>query len=217
MRNNGFKKNSGFAIVIVLAALVILMLLYFIDIKALFGPSLNAKKGSAPQSRPWLEEDLILGPDKLITLPKPPKPSLDEALTITAFVSRGEDERGEMVLEFNTQGEVSGSWSCEYSHDQKDYSIEAAFAGNIDVEKTYYRIPPTRATRKPQDPDDSMLYFITKGEYTQKDYNNETGRLTETQGLIYITGWLSPDCSADGLITITTDKKWSETYNWQSQ
>jgi hypothetical protein len=201
------QRSGGYAILIVVVAVALLVLLYFMDIQAIFGPSVSVKQ-ARPEERPWLEEGLIVAADKLIKLPKPPKPELKEPFRITAPVFFNESERGQVTLYFTAAGEVSGSWYCEYSHESRDYAFDATFTGNIDVTKAY-----TKNDRV----DNSMLYFITKGDYTQMLYNVDTGRRNTEQGLVYVTGWVMPDYSAEGLITITTDKSWSATYNWQSE
>jgi len=192
-------------LLVVLLAVAILMLLYFIDINALFGPSIPPKKRSA-KHRPWLEEDRIVPSDRLIKPSEPPKPELNKPFTLTAPVFLDDSERGTVALDFTVAGEVSGSWHCEYSHDNRNYTFDATFTGNIDVTKTY--VENDEANK-------SKLYFITKGNYTQTVYNVEASSETSDQGLVYVTGWLGPDYSAEGLITITTDKTWSATYTWQ--
>ena len=206
LKTNHYSVHSGFVLLIVLVAVAIMMVLYFLDFSVIFGPGIKTKSGAA-ESRPWLEENLIAEPDKLIELPKRPKPALDEDFSLTAQVTRDDDKRGEVIIDFADNGQVSGSWQCQYSHDKRNDSFEAAFAGNIVADKSY-------SDEKTNDP--SKLYFITKGNYIQTIYNPAKNRQSSTEGTIYVTGWLNPDYSAFGLITITTDKKWSAVYNWQS-
>jgi len=202
-----FRNRAGFAILMLLVVVAILMILYFIDFSAVFRIDRQLIKSSALQNKPWLEEDRILPVDALADLPKPPKPQLDEPVEIRAAVTRNAEQRGELKLEFTTKGVVTGSWQYKYSHENQDYAFEANIAGNIDVSKTF--------TKKKQ-ADKSLLYFITKGQYSQITYNRKTGRAKTEEGLAYVTGWLWPDYTAKGLITITTDKTWAADYNWQS-
>ncbi len=201
------RERPGFAILIVLVAIAIMLLLYSMDIKAIFGPNLPTKYSPKDQ-RPWLEEERILGPDQIIKMPEAPKATLDEDLSLTGAVTLKGEDRGEVRLRFTTMGEVSGSWYCEYSHEDRDYRYEATFAGNIDIDKTY--------TDK-QGEDKSLLYFITKGRYTQTVYNQQTQQASEDKGFVYTTSWLDTDYSAFGMITITTDKTWSATYDFQTE
>jgi hypothetical protein len=119
-----------------------------------------------------------------------------------------ESDRGTATLEFAVSGEVSGTWRCEYSHEDRDYTFDAAFAGNIDASNTYSEQGVV---------DESRLYFITKGAYRQTAYNVEAGTKTLDEGLVYVTGWLNTDHSANGLITITTDKTWSAVYTMETE
>ena len=200
------KEQNGFAILIVLVAVAIVMILYMVDMTAIFGPG----SGRRPLEKPlWQEENRIVGPDVFIKPPKVPKPSLDSSISLTAPVTRGDSSRGNISIEFNTIGEVAGKWNTSYQHDNKEYTFDAKFTGNIDVSKTYSAGKKT---------DKSKLYFITKGTYTQTVFNKKTENISATEGIIYVAGWLNPDYSADGKIAITTeDKDWSAEYLWQSK
>jgi len=192
----------------VLVAIVILMMLYFIDIQAIFGPNLKNKSGK-PTLRPWLQEDRLAGPDELIKMPKPPKPTIDEDFAVTADVTSDGAGRGKVILEFNTAGEVTGNWSCEYSNNDRDYSFAADFAGNIDVTKTF---------SDDRGQNESLLFVITKGKYTRRIYNGQTNRTTEEAGIIYVTGYLAGDYTAAGQIVITDkEHSFSASFNWQSE
>jgi hypothetical protein len=194
-------------LLILLAAIAIGMMLYFLNMRMIFGPSLDGRS-NAPASRPWVEEDLIKGPGEAIDLPKSPKPQMTESRQMTAAVTREGAERGTMKLAFGTDGRLGGTWQCAYRHGDQDYAYDASFAGNIDADKVFVSEEGAK--------DKSLLYFITKGKYTQQLTNTNTNQTITEEGTTYVTGWLSPDHSARGLITITTDNKWSVTYDWQS-
>ena len=114
-----------------------------------------------------------------------------------------------MALSFDVDGTVKGKWQCRYSHDEQDYAYDSAFAGNIDVDVMY----ASEDGKK----DKTLLYFITKGRYTQQSTSTATQEQTRQDGELYVTGYLTPDHSASGLITITTDRKWSVTYDWKTK
>ena len=199
--------RTGFALILLLVAVLIVMLLYFVDLKAIFGPA----KDFAPtdsEGPPWSEEYRILAADEIIRLPKPPKPQINEPFTVTASVAREQSDRGLAAINFTENGEVSGHWSCKYSQQERENAINAEFSGNIDVTKTY---------SQGKKPDPSLLYFIAKGRYVKKTYNTATSAESAEQGLAYLTGYLAPDYSASGKITITTDKSWSAVYHWQTE
>jgi hypothetical protein len=200
--------RRGAAILMLLVAIVILMMLYFLDIRAIFGPNLGDISGK-PTARPWLQEDRLVAPDKLIEMPKPPKPTIDEDFTITCPVTSDGSGRGKVALEFNTAGEVGGNWHCEYSGNDRDYRFDADFTGNIDVTQTF---------SDDSGSDESLLYFITKGSYTHRIHNSQTGRTTEEKGIIYATGWLEDDYTASGKIVITDkEHSFSVSFNWQTE
>lgn len=192
---------------IVLMTIVIGMLIYYMSVSTIFAPSLN--RGRVATSRPWLEEERILGPDKIIAMPEPPRPTIKAPINLIASVTRNGADRGAMTLGFDVDGTVKGKWQCSYSHGEQDYAYDSAFAGNIDVDVTY--------SSEDGKKDKSLLYFITKGSYTQQSTNTATQQQTRQHGEIYVTGYLAPDHSAAGLITITTDRKWSVTYDWKTQ
>ena len=201
----GLKTHRGFALLIVLIAVAIIMILYMVNMSAIF----QLGSGHKPTEKPlWDEENRILGPNVFIRLPKPPKPSLNEPVSLTATVTRNGKYRGDITIEFNTIGEVTGTWLSSYEHIGDKYTFEADFAGNIDISKTYVVDGKT---------DKSKLYFITKGKYIQTVFNKKTENLSATEGIIYVAGWLRPDYSAAGRIVITTDKTWSAEYLWQSE
>ncbi len=201
------KMRSGAAILLVLVTIAIGMLIYFIDLGGIF--SFTAKPGRiAPAAKPWLTEDLILPPEMIIEMPEPPKPEINEKLTITAAVTRDSKDRGTVEITFDIDGRVTGAWASDYTHEEQAYSYDATFAGNIDVDRM--------CTKDGKD-DKSQLYFFTKGKYTQKSTQTVTNAESTEDGTIYVTGQMAPNHSAKGQITITTDRKWSIVYDWSTK
>ncbi len=213
--SSGGWRGRGFVLLLVLVAVAILALLYVIQIDAFFGP-VSPGKSTRAEHRPWLEEERIVPSDELIKPPQPPKPALSELLTLTATVKIDESDRGTAILEFAVSGEVKGTWYSEYSSQDRDYTMEATFAGNIDTDKTYSEGETIDSSSSSEGLDESKLYFFTKGTYKQTAYNAEVGTKTLDEGLIYVAGWLGADYSVSGLITITTDKTWSATYTLET-
>ena len=201
------RRCGGFLALASLIVVAIMAILYFFMFSSMF--HISAPPGSKGQSwkKPWHDEHLILGPDKIIESPKPPKPELNESFTLKPSVSREGAKRGAMVLNFLENGVVNGSWKCSYSHEDRHYTYEATFAGNIDVEVMY---------SDDDGADKSQLYFITKGSYVKGTYTESTGNRSTENGTVYVTGFLKPDYSGSGLLTITTDKEWSADYEWES-
>jgi hypothetical protein len=188
-------------------AIAVLLMLYFLSTSAIFKPS-RIPRQARPENRPWLEEERILAAGEIIDLPDPPKPELNENITITASVLLNGQERGQLDLDFDTQGRVNGFWECSFLQDDKRRNFEAESQGNIDVTKTYI---------DKEKEDTSLLYFITKGTFTETVDNIKTGQTTSNGGIIYMTGYLNPEYDAFGQITITTDKSWSVNYEFDSK
>ena len=205
--NRVSKDRAGFAGLFILIAVAIMMVLMMIQMKTLFRSGGGYRKSTAPPSRPWLQEELLVTDDRLIRLPRPPKPALDKPFSLTVPVTRKDNDRGEITIDFATTGEVAGTWQCRYSHENIDYIYNATFKGNIDVSKAY-------SDKQADDP--SKLYFFTKGDYSQTIYNRRSEEECFTEGFVYTTGWMNPDHSVSGKITITTDRSWSADYQWQA-
>ncbi len=201
----GTHRNRGMAILLVLVAVAIMMMLYFMDIKAIFKRPLSINSDRSSE-RPWLEEDRILPTDRMIPMPDAPKPSLDKFELLQGRVSMDDADRGWVKLHFADNGEVGGVWNCEFEVDKRVTTFSSDFAGNIDVEKTY---------QDKDGPDPSRLYFITKGKYIEQVYNRRTTRGSVGIGTVYVTGWLRPNGTAEGKITLTPDKKTSVSYTWK--
>lgn len=197
--------------VLALASLIviaIIAILYFSMMSSFF--NISAPRGAGRQSykKPWHYEERILGPDKIIELPEAPKPSFDKSFTLKPAVSREGRERGALTLNCLDNGVVEGSWKCSYSHDDRHYTYDATFAGNIDVKITY--------TDDDGKKDQSQLYFITKGSYVKGTYTESTRNSQTENGTVYVIGFIKPNYTASGLLTITTDKEWSADYQWET-
>jgi hypothetical protein len=195
--------KRGVVLLVVLMAVAILMLLYMVNIQAIFGPSLQ----TAPQGieeRPWLLEDLLVAEGQPIRLPKAPKPTLNAPLTLTGQVSRNTELRGTVQIAVSSDGRVRADWQAEYSHPPKQYQLTAALSGNIDTQQTYHDA---------NGPDKSRLFLIAKGPYRLLTEDPATG-LAEEIGTAWLLGYLSPDGRAEGTLTLTTDRQWAVVYQY---
>jgi len=197
-------KNKGFAAILgLLVVLVIAMMVYFLDIKALFGPSQQyVSRPTQEEDRPWLMEDLLVAADKTVPPPRRGQPELLKIINLQGDVQRNNAPRGRIALTFSKDRRILADWSTQYNDEKKTHSIHSLIKGNIVPDKTY-------SDDKGSDP--SRLYFYAKGTYTQTTQSADNTTQTET-GTAYVMGWLRPDYSAEGTITITTDQSWSALY-----
>ncbi len=206
--NNAIRRHPrGSMALATLIVVVIIASLYMILIKSIL-PVGNSGGGRAvKQDRPWRLDHLIVPADQHIDMPKPPKVAIDEEFVLKAAVSRGESIRDFAILKFDPNGEVSGKWECNYTHQERQYSYIATYAGNIVADKEFSDDSVS---------DDSLLFFIVKGTYTQRVQHVDIGEKL-TEGIIYLTGWVGADKSLQGILTITTDDitdkdKWAASY-----
>jgi len=200
------RMRRGSVLLAMLMAIVILMALYFLDIRTIFRPA-GRTVNKPGEVLPWLEEDRLIGPTKFVQLPQPPKPTLEKARSIATTVTRDGQERGQIKMEIGADGMITGSWDCEFTQDTRQATFAATFAGNVDITKTF---------QDAQGEQPSYLYLYTMGHYTETIYDRKTTQGGVHGGQVYVTGWLRPDGSAMGTLTITTDKKWHAEYQWKS-
>ena len=206
--NSKYQRQKGSASLLILIGVAIMMMLAAIQFKSFFKTPPKPKRPILDINRPWLEADGLLNSEQIISMPEAPKPLLNKAVILVADVSRDQKPRGTIRLEFAGNGEVSGTWNCDYESGNQHYNYIAKFNGNIDIEETY--------TAEDKTEDESKLFFISKGKYIKTTASLSTTMTSSNDGTIYVTGWMNPDHSASGKITITTDETWSAVYTWQS-
>ncbi len=204
MRLTMRKKNGYAAMLGLLIVIAIAMLIYFLEAKAIFGPGRKyANRPVKPEDHPWQMENLLIPEDQIVPVPKKGQPELLEPIKLTASVQRNNAGRGSVKITFGKNCRVAADWSTQYEYDKKIYSIQAQMKGNVVPSKVY-----SDANGRE---DKTRLFFIAKGPYTQIIQLPDNTSQTE-QGTAYILGWLRPDNTADGTITITTDQTWSALY-----
>lgn len=190
----------------VLVVVVIIMLLYFVQIDTLFGPGLPSEPKGI-EKHPWVLEELLIGEDQTVKLPRSPKPILRDPFTYSIPVHLDDADRGTTEITFETNGRVRCRWECTYTSADVEYRIEAAMNGNVYTKRTY---------SDENGKDKSRLFFIAKGHYTKTPVQgdvtaDEMAELGE-KGTSWLTGWLKPDLALEGHITITTDRQWAGVY-----
>jgi len=192
-------------ILIVLVAVAIMMLLYFVQIEAFFEPGLPGKRAGV-EEHPWVLEELLASDNEDIKLPRRPKLKLEEPLSITAPVSRNKAERGEVTVVFNTDGRIGANWQCTYEQAGMVYRVDAQINGNIHVKRTF---------QDEAGKDKSRLFFIARGRYMKTAQGETAGTLGE-KGAAWLTGWISPDRRIEGHVTLTTNQQWAAAYAFGS-
>lgn len=183
---------------VIVIALAIVMLLYVIQMDTLFGPQMPAKPEQI-QERPWIHENLLLPAEETVKKPKAPKPLLTEDFQLAGQADRNGQPRGQVTLSFSMDGRLKTDWQCEYTADGTTHQLASQTAGNVAVKMAY---------EDEQGPDETRLFFISKGDYVHTKSTPETAAIRE-KGTAWVIGWLRPDRTADGFVTITTDRKWS--------
>jgi hypothetical protein len=202
-------QHRGFAAILgLLIVIAIAMMLYFMDLKAIFGPSGQyMERPAAIEDHPWQLEDLLIGPDKNVPSPRKGQPELLEPIHIKAPVHRNDAPRGQVTLSFGKDCRVAADWAAQYESDKKTVTIESHLSGNVVPSKVY---ADARGNT-----DKTRLFFIAKGPYTQTTRLPDKTIQSE-QGTAYLLGWLCTDNTAAGTLTITTDQTWSAQYPFTS-
>ncbi len=198
-------KNKGFAAILgLLVVLVIAMMLYFMDIQAIFGPSRQyAQRPTQEEDRPWLMEEMLIAEDQTVPPPHRGQPQLLEAINLQGNVQRNNAPRGSVKIILGKDCRVNADWSTTYNEDKKIRTLYSQMKGNIVPDKVY---------SDDNGSDKSRLYFFAKGTYSENIQSSDKATTRKENGTAYIMGWLRPDHSAEGTITITTDQSWSALY-----
>ena len=197
-------KKNGFVILLVLVAVAIMMLLYFVQIDAFFGTGLPSERAGV-EEHPWVLEELLALDGEDIKLPRSPKLELAVPFSITAPVSRNDAGRGEIAVVFNTDGRILANWQCIYEQAGVTYHVDAQTSGNIHVKRTY---------QDQAGKDKNRLFFIARGRYTKMPLG-ETGGTGGEKGTAWLTGWIGPDRTIQGHVTLTRNQQWAAVYDFE--
>jgi hypothetical protein len=152
-------------------------------------------------------ENLLVPDNQTVPVPRKGQPELLEPLNLTASVERNHTPRGSVNIAFGKDCRVVANWSTRYEYDKKTYQLQTQIKGNA--------VPSRIYSDANKNEDKTRLFFIGKGPYTQTTQLADAPPRTE-QGTAYITGWLSPDHTVQGEITITADQAWSAVYDFQT-
>lgn len=158
---------------------------------------------------PWQEWRLRESIEEPPPEPSEVQPKLTETIKFDVSAKAKDVKstpRGQISLVINPNGTVRGGWGGNYYNDDKvNFDGDGGFEGYVCPLKIY---------RDENGEDPTKLYFIAKGEFMlHKSDLKKTYRIIA--GDLYVTGWLNDDLSAGGKITITSDEKYFETFEWK--
>jgi len=158
---------------------------------------------------PWKEWRLREANAKPPAKPSAQHPAVTQTLAFdTNAYLRGEP-RGAIDLVILPDGSVKGAWSGQYYKKPKvNFDImNGGFEG---------RVYPRKVYRDDNGEDPSRLYLMAKGQFLVAESDFDKNTLHHRGGAIYVRGWLSRDYSVSGAITITSDEKHSEEFDWKA-
>lgn len=161
---------------------------------------------------PWKEWRLREASEKVQPRASEEQPDITEVIEFMASAkAKGVENtpRGTVKLAVHPDGRVIGSWGGNYYNDTKvNFDGGGDFGGYVCPLKIY---------RDEEGEDRSKLYFITKGKFTLHETDFEKDRYHIRVGDIYVTGWISTDYTTIGKVTITSDEKYFEVFEWQAR
>lgn len=176
------EKNQGYILIGLLVVAVIIVMLYMIDLTAMFGP---IDKNRAYEERPWFEQQRLLGKNALPIKQtgKKGKTVISSQTILKGNVQRNDENRGNLEIVIEPNGLAAGRWQCEYEYTDSSYTISAQFKGNID---------PTKTFENENGKNKQLLYLITKGKYEQIKTDKKTANQWPIKQTIYVVGWIYP-------------------------
>lgn len=208
-----FSKSSrpGYAILMLLVVVAIGLILYWIDINALFGnmPE-SVDPGSSHEVLPWeKKKSLLKREQEANTDVSEGQPVINRNIFIEATVEQS-NTTGDFIVTISPDGRVAGSWYADYNkgtNPRMNYVMNARFKGNVD---------PTVVFFDENGEDLTKLFFIAKGEISILASNFSGGGIQNSIQKIWVTGWLDPDYKAKGEMMLITGRNTYQTFNWES-
>jgi hypothetical protein len=204
-------KNRGSALIAIMIVVLIIVMLYMIDLTAMFGP---IDKNRAYEERPWFENQRLLGKEAfpIKQTGKKGKVVINDETVLKGSVQRNNENRGDVEIVIEPNGLAKGHWQCAYEYIDSSYIISADFAGNIDPTKTY---------ENENGKNKQLLYLITKGTYEQIKTDKKTGNQWPSKETIYVVGWINKDYSANGKLFLMAgndeESHGNAEYDWQTK
>lgn len=202
------KKEAGFAAILGLLIVVAIgLLIYFADIKAIFGTSASLIGKKTPADDAWTLESLIQPEDAPAIRPLPGQYPLEKPLSAAVSVSRAGQDKGTLKMRFTPDGKVAADWNAQIDQKGQTMQYQSRLAGNI--------APDYAGSQGAQIEDKTQLFFIASGRYRQ--ITQPAGQPKKEEfGTAYLLGTLSADGHIQGTLTITTDRTWSAVFEYQT-
>jgi hypothetical protein len=139
-------------------------------------------------------------------------PDVNEGLAFDTNLSDKDSNqpRGELKVFIGSGGSMGGSWYGMYwkTRTRNFQVLGGNFKGKVFPAKIY------RDETGKEDP--TKLYLMAKGEFLAQETDTEKNRVYNRGGDIYVRGWLTREHYLFGEVTITSDKKYFETFTWKT-
>lgn len=196
-----------------LVALVIIVVLVCV----VFGVKLYLKKKPLPDPdlttnlAPWTEWEIrerSLKPRVPVSAQQP-KITAPLEYSMNVHLAGKTDPRGNLDLFIGPGGGVGGQW---YGWYYKTRQINCDIMGGTFLGQTF---AGKVCRNKSGEEDPTKLYLLAKGTFMFQETNSELSRVTHRTGDLYVRGWLGPNHAIRGQIIITSDQKYSETFEWK--
>ena len=203
--------RSGSAILLILVVVAIGVILYFIDLSAIFSTLPTSENpASSHEVLPWEHKEKLLmpGQEPDIGLSQD-QPSIDNGIDIVATVEQSNTAR-DFIVNIAPDGTVQGGWYADYNKGKKprmNYVMSAGFKGNID---------PTVIFFDENGEDPTKLFLVAKGEISILASNLDGGAVHNSIQDIWVSGWVDKEQEAKGEMLLITGKKTYQTFNWKS-
>jgi len=209
MAPRNHKKEAGFAAILGLLIVVAIgLLIYFADIKAIFGTSGIKSGRKTPADAAWTLESLLIPENGTVGRPLAGQYQIEKPLAIAAGVTRGKDDKGTLKMRFTPDGRVAADWNAQIDQKGQTMQYQSRLAGNI--------VPDYAGSEGSLIEDKTQLFFMASGRYRQ--ITQPAGQPKKEEfGTAYLLGTLAPDGQIQGTLTITTDRSWSAVFEYNSQ
>jgi len=197
--------RGGFALLLLLIVIAIGIIVFYVNPSELLS---QLKSDSGKELMPWKEWKILQSQKEQLPV-SDEQPNITEILRYNVNANYQGAYRGEILLEIFPDGRIKGDWGGDYYNEQNvNFDImDGGFEGKIWPSKIY---------EDANGQDVSKLYFITKGRFLIAESNFEKNTLYHRGGEIYVTGWIDVDCSIKGKITITSDKRYFEVFDFRA-